>query len=277
MEILEFVIELTANQYLNFSNIILCLPVTFRKTSDKAAAIDDDIISVNNFFVHWIKDLNIKRYGDDIAILPINKTLDIYRYSESMLKHLPGDVIKTFQKELLYSKKPVIIKGNAANTISDRRNHINAAARNSNTDANIEDRIDKFNQGDALSRKKVYRIPLKYLVDIGLVNLPTAFNVKFVFNLEKTLGKLFESRKKTPDTAAGAAAALPTTALDANVYFHTIPYLQYKQIKLNDTFNKYIIKAINSKRVLRTGIKPTPFQKSYEINVGSQSHVVEFK
>ena len=233
MEMLEFVIELTANHYLNFSNIILCLPVTFRKTSDKAAAIDDDIIPVNNFFAHWVKDLNIKRYGDDIAVLPINKTLDIYRYSESMLKHLPDDALKTFQKELLYSKKPIIIKGNAANTIADRRNHIHAAARNSNTDANIEDRIAKFNKDDALSKKKVYRIPLKYLVDIGFVNLPTAFNVKFVFHLEKTLARLFESRAKSANTTAGAAAPLPTTALDANVYFHAIPYLQYEQIKLN--------------------------------------------
>ena len=202
---LEFVIELTANHYINFLNIVLCLPVTFRKISDKAAAIDDDIIPVNNFFAHRIKDLNIKRYGDDIAVLPINKTFDNYRYSESMLKHLPDDVLKTFQKQLLYSKKPVISKGNAVNKIADRRNHIHAAARNSNTDSNnIEDRTAKFNQDDALSKKKVYRIPLKYLVDIGLVNLPTAFNVKFVFNLEKTLAKLFESRAKIANTAAGA-------------------------------------------------------------------------
>ena len=62
MEILEFVIELTAGHYLNFSNLILCLLVTLRKTSNKAAPIDDDIIPVNNFFAHWIKDLNIKRY-----------------------------------------------------------------------------------------------------------------------------------------------------------------------------------------------------------------------
>ena len=128
-----------------------------------------------------------------------------------------------------------------------------------------------------MSKKKVYRIPLKYLVDIELVNLPTAFNVKFVFNLEKTLAKLFESKAKIANTAAGAAGLLPTTAPDTNVFFHAIPYLQYEQIKLNDTFNKYITKAINSKRVLRTAIKATPYQKSYEINVGSQSYVVEFK
>ena len=31
------------------------------------------------------------------------------------------------------------------------------------------------------------------------------------------------------------------------------------------------------KSVLRTGIKPTPYQKSYEVNVGTQTNVVEFK
>ena len=179
MQMLEFVIDLTANQYLNFSNIILCLLITFRKTSNKAQAIDGDMIPVNNFFAHWIKDVNIKRYGDDIAVLPINKTLDIYRYSEAMLKHLPDDVLKTFQGDILYSKKPVIIKGNTANTINDRRNHIAAAASNSNNDNNIDDRIATFNADNALSGKNVFRIPLKYLVGIGLVDLPTAFNVNF--------------------------------------------------------------------------------------------------
>ena len=71
MEQLEFTIELTADHFLNFSTIILCLPITFRKKSNKAAPIDDNMIPVNNFLTHWIKDVNIRRYGDDIAILPI--------------------------------------------------------------------------------------------------------------------------------------------------------------------------------------------------------------
>ena len=74
-----------------------------------------------------------------------------------------------------------------------------------------------------------------------------------------------------------AAAPLPTGQPDANVYWHAAPYIRYAQIKLNDTFNKYITKARQSKRVLRTGIKPTHFPKAFEVNVGSQSHVVEFK
>ena len=256
--------------------MVLCLPITFRKRTNKHTPIDDDMIPINNFFANWVNDVTVKRYGDDIAVLPINTTLDIYRYSESMLKHLPDDVLGTFQHELLYSKKKVVIKGNAANSYNDRRNHIAAAARNSNTDDNIDDRIAKFNADDALSKRKVYRIPLRYLVDLGLVNMPTAFDTKIVFNLEQNLGRLFESRKKLPNVGT-AAAALPTGSPDANVYWHAAPYIQYAQIKLSDTFSKYITKALQSKRVLRTGIKPIPFQKRFEVNVGSQSHVVKFK
>ena len=276
MEQLEFVIELPADTFLNFSTIQLCLPLTFRKRTNKAQALDDDMIPVNNFFTHWIKDVNIKRYGDDIAILPINKTLDIYRYSDAMLKHLPDDVLATFQEDLLYSKKSVIIKGNANNTIADRRNHIAAAARQSNTDANLNDRVAKFNNNNQLFAQKYYRVPLKYLVDIGLVNLPTEFNIKLTFNLERNASKLFETKEKLPNTTAGAAAALPTDAPDASPYFFATPYLMYEQLTLSETFHKYISKIINSKRVLRTGIQKTPMQKTYEINVGSQSHVVDF-
>ena len=266
MQMLELNIELTPNHYINFSNMVLCLPITFRKRTNKANPIAATMIPVNNFFAHWIKDVTVKRFRDDIAVLPINTTLDIYRYSESMLKYLPDDVLVTFQKDLLYSKNKVIIKGNATNTLNDRRNHIAAAANDSEKVDNIDNRIAKFNENSALSKIKVFRIPLRYLVDLGIVNLPTAFDVKLIFNLEQNLRKLFESKAKLPNVGT-AAAALPTTEPDANVYWHTIPYIQYEQVKLNDTFNKYIVKAVQSKRVLRTGIKPTPFQKSFEVNV----------
>ena len=150
MQQLEFNLEVVANHYINFSNMVVCFPIAFRKRTNKAQAINANIIPVNNFFAHWIKDITVKRYGDDIAVLPINTTLKTCRYSKSMLKHLPDDVLATFQKYLLYSNKKVIIKGNAANTLNDRRNHKAAAANNSETDANINDRIAKFNNNNAL-------------------------------------------------------------------------------------------------------------------------------
>ena len=193
-----------------------------KKKTNKAAAIDVTMIPVNNFFAHWIKDVTVKRYGDDIAVLPINTTLDTYRYSESMLKHMPKDALATFQKELLYSKKRVIIKCNTANTLNDRRNHIAAAANNSKKDENIDDRIAKFNANNALQNVKTYRIPLRYLVDLGLVNLPTSFDTKLIFNLEQK----FESKAKLPNKAGGGAADLLTTDPDANIYWNATPYIK---------------------------------------------------
>ena len=110
-----------------------------------------------------------------------------------------------------------------------------------------------------------------------MVNFPTAFNTKFTFNLEQSRNKLFESKGGLANLAGGAAAVLPTGQPDANIFFHGTPYIRYEQIKLNDTFNKYLTKALQSKRVLRTGIKPISFQKTFEFNTGIQSYIVEFK
>ena len=110
-----------------------------------------------------------------------------------------------------------------------------------------------------------------------MVNLPTSFDTKLIFNLEQKLSKLFESKAKLPNKASGGAADLPTTDPDASIYWNSIPYIQYELVKLNDTFDAYLRKELQSKRFLRTGIKPTPYQKSYEVNVGTQTNVVEFK
>ena len=37
-----------------------CFPIKTKKIAIANADIDDDMITVNNFFVHWIKEINIK-------------------------------------------------------------------------------------------------------------------------------------------------------------------------------------------------------------------------
>ena len=61
MQQLEFNLEVVNNHYINFSNMVLCLPIAFRKRTNKAAAIDATMIPVNNFFAHWIEDVTVKR------------------------------------------------------------------------------------------------------------------------------------------------------------------------------------------------------------------------
>ena len=45
--------------------------------ADEDNGITTGTIPVNNFFAHWIKETDIKRYGDDISISPLTNKVDI--------------------------------------------------------------------------------------------------------------------------------------------------------------------------------------------------------
>ena len=69
----EFNIKLTNNQYMNLHNVHLVFPMKIIKISNNNDDFDVTLITVNNFFKHWIKEIDIKRYGDDIPILSLTK------------------------------------------------------------------------------------------------------------------------------------------------------------------------------------------------------------
>ena len=82
--------------------------------------------------------------------------------------------------------------------------------------------------------------------------------------------KLFETnRNQTAD-------ALPRT-VDADIFITSAPYIMYKQFKLDNHFRTYLEGVMLSEHVLRTGIKPTPYQKSFELVSGTESRVVNFQ
>ena len=150
-EELDFQILLTENYYVNPSNIHICFPIKIKKSSDKSSDIDSDLITVNNFFAHWVKEISITKYGSDKELPPTFSPWEIYQYSDQMLKHLPSDALKTIQKTHLYSKKPVYF----ASETYKRRNHnflgvsttglnatqIAAAKKQHAEDLNIDERI----------------------------------------------------------------------------------------------------------------------------------------
>ena len=116
-------------------------PMKIRKSSNVANDLADDVITVHNFFSHWIKELHIKRYGDDITTSPFTNIVEIYKYSDAILKHTAGDALKTVQNDLLYSNKKLSLPTGGA-----RRKHYttqNADAAN-RTDDNLDKRLGKF-------------------------------------------------------------------------------------------------------------------------------------
>ena len=87
---------------MNFHNVHLVLSMKSLKSKNNATNLGATVMTVNNFLEHWIKEIDIKRYGDESPILPLINTFDIYKYSDAMLKFEEDDALKTFQHPLLF-------------------------------------------------------------------------------------------------------------------------------------------------------------------------------
>ena len=86
-KVIEFNVQLIANHYTNFQNVHLCFPIKIKSAVNNDNDTRAGVTLVNNFFAHWIKEIYIERYGDDMPILPLTNTVDIYRYFDEHLKH----------------------------------------------------------------------------------------------------------------------------------------------------------------------------------------------
>ena len=89
-------IQLAANHYMNFHNVHLVFPMKIKKSTNEANDILVTEITVNNFFAHWIKEIDINCLGDDIPVLPTTNTVDIFKYSDWMLQHIPKKCFKSY-------------------------------------------------------------------------------------------------------------------------------------------------------------------------------------
>ena len=152
----------------------------------------------------------------------------------------------------------------------DRRDNHTAANEDADnrTDDNIDERIQKFRT--QLQSTYYYRIPLKYICDIGYVNTPIKFNTKWRLTFETNMSRLFESK-----TNLAAGADYPDT-VDAKIILDSAPCLLFHQFSLEDAYRAYFEGAMISNQVLRTSLKFSPYQKSYELVAGAQSKTFTF-
>ena len=75
MQNIKFFLLLTINHYTNPNSYHLCFPIKTKKLTNDNNDIDNNLITVNKFFAHWVKEINATRYGGNIQILPISSTL----------------------------------------------------------------------------------------------------------------------------------------------------------------------------------------------------------
>ena len=88
----------------------IVLPIYFKKSADKNA--DVDVVTVNNFFACWLKEIDIRCYPVDVRILPTNKTVEVYNYAAQQIKHFPTKSLDDIKETILYEKKAVVLTGN---------------------------------------------------------------------------------------------------------------------------------------------------------------------
>ena len=92
-ETLDFELIHIKNYYANLKSLHICFPIRFRKLSNAAVKLATDLKSVNNFFAHWVEEIDIAKYGTNKSLIDTTTPQEIYRYSESILKYLPKDVL----------------------------------------------------------------------------------------------------------------------------------------------------------------------------------------
>ena len=133
LEIFDFNVIFDKNVYTNLNSLHFVFPLKIKKKANVNNDIGDDLLTVNNFFAHWIKEISITKYGTNIELIPTATPREIYQYSDSMLKHLPKKSLDVIQYDLLYSQDPVVLTSGM-----DRRLHCTTGTRTSvGTDANF--------------------------------------------------------------------------------------------------------------------------------------------
>ena len=98
MEQLDFQIQLIDNYYLNPNSIHICFLIKIKKKTNIAHDIDTDLITVNNVFAHFVKEISITKYGSDKELIPTFSPYKTYQYMNSMLKHLTEKALKQLKK-----------------------------------------------------------------------------------------------------------------------------------------------------------------------------------
>ena len=174
-------------------------------------------------------------------------------------------VLKTIGKSLLYSKRSVAI----ADGIDRQAHHPNTVNAANRMDKNLTDRIAKF--ANQLQNEFIYRTPLKFLYNVGLVNQRFTFNTNYILTLETDMQNLFETNANQANNALVAG-------VDAEMIITSTPCIQYEQFQLDDNFKMCLKGTLQSElqSVLRTRAKLTPYQKLYELVIGTQYQVIDF-
>lgn len=97
-------------------------------------------------------------------------------------------------------------------------------------------------------------MPLGILVNIGPVNFPIKLHSKITCTLETDMSKLFESNAKASAITQG----------DTKIIWQDEPFIQFKQIRLNDNLKEYLEKKVGFEEHFPNGHQKYPLRKVFQ-------------
>ena len=62
----------------NPNSMHICFPMKIKQKRDEDNDIDADLITVNNFFAHLVKEISVTRYGNDKQLMLTFSPYEIY-------------------------------------------------------------------------------------------------------------------------------------------------------------------------------------------------------
>ena len=57
------------NYYINPNSIHVYFPIKIKKNTNQNLDNDNDLITVNNFFAHFVKEVSVTKYGNDKELI----------------------------------------------------------------------------------------------------------------------------------------------------------------------------------------------------------------
>ena len=105
---------------------------------------------------------------------------------------------------------------------------------------------------------------------LGLVNQPIKSDTKWLLTFETDYQRLFE-------TEVNQAAYALLNSVNTKIILTSTSYILVEQFNLDDNYRARLEDAMISNHILRTGIKTTPYQKSYKLVTGSESRTATFE
>ena len=80
---------LTNEYYTSQKSMHIRFPIKIKKSTNEANDIENGLIAIKNFFVHFVKEISITCYGNKKQLIPTFSPYETYQNSDAMLKHLP--------------------------------------------------------------------------------------------------------------------------------------------------------------------------------------------